>query len=81
MSDENLVKQLADAMRADVNDGHWTGWEQTARAVLACGLVVPTSDALGLAQQWETDTTETWFQPEASEYAKSLRALTQQEPR
>jgi len=52
-----------------------------ARAVLASGVVVPRADAvprqalLDLADQWETDTTETWWHPESEEYGAALRAL------
>lgn len=91
---EEDVQQLAEQFAhrcASVSD--WPDWMQVPalghditpvvarvlREALRSGLVVAASDVRDLAQQWEDDTTETWFQPEASEYAESLRALTKQE--
>lgn len=50
-----------------------------ARAVLVSGLVVPTSDVLRLAQQWDDEDRQDGRR--LSVRTRELRALTQQETR
>lgn len=57
-----VVQQLALALRANVDGGNWTGWEQTARAALASGLVVPTAPLLELAAAWRAQSSRTWIE-------------------